>query len=816
MATYKTVSWDINKTLKLTGYKHVSPVYYVNMTLTSSKITAKFVPESNSYGAYFGYNIGIKVWSGSRTGESSATIYGKKQWNWGNTSSYTHKSSDDTSITIDISGMSLPIYIQPLCTGCDHASHSTYHTYVGSGCSSFIYEIKSAHNHISAPSAPTIVKTSGTTITVRADSGCQVGEVKNGSVSSWKTLDDNNQYIFTGYSKGTSHTFKTRKKCRCGTYYYSGTTTTAKTWNITNKTASKQGYFYKATCKATHTPGTPGTEGPSDTKIHYDLYKVTYNSSGKVASRTAVYTGSNGKSASSGTAVTFTGLTQNTNYVCVAYSTDIKNKSGAYDNKVEMKIKTATVFSVQDTSVSKSDTSGFNVNTQVKHNDALNVECTIAVYKYGTTTLEETTTVSLPHDSSVSTLFNTLSFGTKYTIKCTYTGTSKDTKDINEIYTITKTLVTSTKNADIDIENIRKSARAVKFDVRTNVDIQAHINDDTNSNRYTFYKCIKIFNDNNEEVSYDEILSNMGYNDTKWSEYTVIPNTDFSSSNSGDSADVYKAKDLSYGIADDNNSGPGLLYGRRYIIYIKCVDNNSIPITESECTSTFSTWNFYLDFDILETTQNSIKCRIDVRRYDGNYTDSDEISTNSKYTHIDNPSINPIANNLYQNNSLSSYVYNATTNPNGVLNDITTESTNPEYEYRTTDINISKTKERIYENNNCYRHIFTFSNLIYYCDHKVIVGITDGFNVITTEQYIQTEFPYIRVYTNGFNGTIVNEIIDEDDEGNTTTTIEEKEVEVSAGWHKAIPYVFINDKWIPAVPLIYDKNKLWKIPNGDD
>lgn len=808
MAKYITVKWNRkNETLELTRYKHTKPVYYVDITLKNKEITANFVPKSNPYGASFGYNIGIKVWSGS----TSATIYGQQQWVWGNiNSSYTHNSNDDRSITIDISKMSLPIYIQPVCTGCDHDKHSTYHEFCEEGCDSYVYKIISAHTHINNPSAPIIVKTSGTTITVKAASDCQVGEVKNdGSVSSWKNLDSSsNQYTFTGYSKGTSHTFKARKKCSCGTYYYSGTTT-AKTWTIANKTASKQGYFHKATCEAIHTPGTKGSS--DTTKIHYDLYKVTYNSSGKETSRTAV----NGKSESSNTAVTFTGLTQNTNYVCVAYSTDIKNKNSTYDNKVEMKIKTATIFSVQNTSVSKSDISGFNVNTQVKHNDALNVKCTIDVYKYGTTTLEKTETVFLPDDSSVSTLFDTLSFGTKYTIKCTYTGTSKDSKDTSEKYTVTKTLVTSTKNADINIENIKRSARAVKFDVSTNVDIQAHINDDTNSNRYTFYKCIKIFNDNNEEVSYDEILSNMGYNDTNWSEYTVIPNTDFSSSNSGDSADAYKAKDLSYGIADDNNNGPGLLYGRRYIIYIKCVDNESRPITESECASTFSTWNFYLDFGILETTQNSIKCRIDVRRYDGNYTDYDEISTNSKYTHISNPSINPVTNNLYQNSSLASYVYNATTNPNGVLN-ITTESTNPEYEYRTTDI--SKTEKLIYENNNCHRHIFTFSNLIYYCDHKVIVGITDGFNVITTEQYIQTEFPYIRVYTNGFNGTIVNEIIDEDDEGNTTTTIEEKEVEVSAGWHKAIPYVFINDEWVPAVPLIYDKNKSksWKIPNGDD
>lgn len=799
MAKYITVKWNRkNETLELTRYKHTKPVYYVDITLKNKEITANFVPKSNPYGASFGYNIGIKVWSGS----TSATIYGQQQWKWGNiNSSYTHNSNDDRSITIDISKMSLPIYIQPVCTGCDHDKHSTYHEFCEEGCDSYVYKIISAHTHINNPSAPIIVKTSGTTITVKAASDCQVGEVKNdGSVSSWKNLDSSsNQYTFTGYSKGTSHTFKARKKCSCGTYYYSGTTT-AKTWTIANKTASKQGYFHKATCKATHTLGTIGTNGSSDTKIHYDLYKVTYNSSGKVASRTAV----NGKTKSSGEAVTFTGLTQNTNYVCVAYSTDIKNTKGAYDNKVEMKIKTATVFSVQNTSVSESDINSFNVNTQVKHNDALNVECTIDVYKYGTNTLEKTKTVSLPNNISVSTLFDTLSFDTKYTIKCTYTGTSKDSKDISEKYTVTKTLVTSTKNAKIKIENKRIAARAVKFDVSTNL----------STSDYEFYKCIKIFDDDSNEVDYDNILSSMGYNGTCWSNYTVIPNNNFSSSNSGDSADAYKAKDLSYGIADSKNSGPGLLCGRRYIIYIKAVKMDDAD-TKIETSSTFSTWNFYLDFGILETTQNSIKCRIDVRRYDGNYTDSDEISTNSKYTHISNPSIIPIANNLYQNSSLASYVYNATTNPNGVLNDITTESTNPEYEYRTTDI--SKTEELIYENNNCYRHIFTFSNLIYYCDHKVIVGITDGFNVITTEQYIQTEFPYIRVYTNGFNGTIVNEIIDEDDEGNTTTTIEEKEVEVSAGWHKAIPYVFINDEWVPAVPLIYDdKSKSWKIPNGDD
>lgn len=806
MATYKSISWDRSKTLEIKNYKHTKPVYYVNITLTNSKITANFVPQTNIFGAYFGFSIGVKVWSGSRSGESSATIYGKKQWIWGNSYSYTHESSDDTSIIIDISGMNLPLYIQPVCTGCDHNNNNTiYHEFCETGCDSYVYEIKKAHTHINNPEAPTIIKTSGTTITVQASSGCEVGEIKgdgNGYVSSWKTLDSNNQYTFTGYSKGSTHKFRVRKKCSCGTYYYNDSES-ATTWNITNKTASKQGYFYKATCKAIHTPG---SKGSSNTTIHYDLYKVTYNSSGKEISRKAIYTGNNGKTASSGTAVTFTGLTQNTNYVCVAYSTGIKNKNGTYDNKVEMKTKTSQVFSVLSTTASKANTSGFNIDTQVKHNDALNVKCNIEVYD-GSNNNPVTKTASLPNDSSVSTLFDTLSFGTRYTIKCIYIGNSKD---INEIYTITKTLVTSTKNADINIENIKRSARAVKFDVSTNVDIQAHINDDANSNRYTFYKCIKIFNDNNEEVSYDEILSNMGYNNTKWSEYTVIPNTNFSSSNSEGNSDnsIYKVTNLSYGIADHNNDGPGLLCDRSYIIYIKCVDNKSEPITESECTSTFFTRNFYLDFDILETTQNSIKCRIDVRAYNGNYTDSDEISTNSKYTHISNPSIIPIANNLYQNNSLSSYVYNATTNPNGVLK--LTEGEDSEYEYRTTYI--SKTKELI-PDSSCHRHVFTFNNLIYYCDHKVFVGITDGFNIVTIEQYIQTDFPYIWIHTNrNITYELINEINTENIEGDIETITERKNIEVSAGWHKAIPYTFINDEWVPAVPLIYKNG--WKIPNG--
>lgn len=277
---------------------HSNPSYEANITLDNN---LKLIIEISNTGCnpaydYFDYDVGYRVSGYNKNTGDYKEIEGEPK-------RLTFNIGTENKVSVnfepDISSLSFPIKLELLCQGCDHNNNGTYLVPWDNGKG--IYIINDArHTHISTPAAPTIVKTTGKTITVRGDN--KVKEGKNGEAY-------DSDHKFGGYEQGSEHIFYAEKSCpECPDklIFTSSNGTTAKTWDISIVCTYKSSNTLKF--KATHTAGTIGYANSNT--ITYVLY---FSEDRNTAFKRT--TGNNGSE------IEFTGLPTDREYYCKALTT---------------------------------------------------------------------------------------------------------------------------------------------------------------------------------------------------------------------------------------------------------------------------------------------------------------------------------------------------------------------------------------------------------------------------------------------------------------------------------------------------------------
>lgn len=310
----KSYDWDGSEEISLATYYHTNPLYFVNITLSNGKINAHFETINPNTSADFGTGGGFQV---------GLRINGSKDYtdSWEFHISHNGKSTKDIP-AIDVSEFDMPFTIQPVCEGCGTPWVFTGTTQTSGSDTynhdSYVYNInkKITHTHVSTPAKPTIVSTTGTTITVKCTSTSdkQPASIK-ADTNDWKEVDKSSKQItFSGYSQGSTHTFKSRRYCGddCPDkkYVVNNTEVTANTWKIEG--ATEKSTTKTLTFKAKHTAGTKG----SSDGINYELYTNSSCTGTVVKSITKK---------NNNTAVIFEDLNSDTNYWCKMYSDGIED-----------------------------------------------------------------------------------------------------------------------------------------------------------------------------------------------------------------------------------------------------------------------------------------------------------------------------------------------------------------------------------------------------------------------------------------------------------------------------------------------------------
>ena len=481
---YKIIKWNEELILTLDDYKHTNPVYHVKITIYKDKtIKILFYPYTNTdnvYGNnwYFNYDVAVRIWKNNRNDRDGAKIYGRTHWSW---SSY-NKNNIDLTIT-DFQNCDLPIYIEPLCQGCDSNEQNCV-PFSEYGSTSFIYEVIQDHKHISKPNPPTIVSVTATKVKLSAEKGAQIGLKKSNNNYIYKT-DNGNGVEFDKVN--STDIFITRKKCSCGTFYQSNEVS-VKYWTIINKTPTSQKTYHQLTFKATHTAGTGDTV---NRKIVYNLYKITKNNNGVIISKVF----KEQKKESSGVDVLFTDLDTASNYRCEMYT------EGISDNSIYQERWTDKPYEATD-SITEVSLGEVTLNLDVKKNKTKNLRYDIYLLEgtknnisvSGLTAIKSNTNISNNLNENITISSNISSTIAKnYTIVIVYKGASESQNDYsNTSETITTTHYlhfTSISRQDADmyvmISNI--SSKCVIYGMKLYLDESEALEIDENTK---FYYCI--------------------------------------------------------------------------------------------------------------------------------------------------------------------------------------------------------------------------------------------------------------------------------------------------------------------------------------
>jgi hypothetical protein len=229
--------------------------------------------------------------------------------------------------TFNLGGYAFPITLYILCDLCgnkDDKLTETEYMRDASG-NNIIWSINDKrHTHITTPSAPTIVSSTGTTITVNGKMSTNAIDyaigisTNNGGSYDWKYPTDDGNYTFTGLSQNTEYTFQVGSKCSCGTWYYSPAVK-FKTWGMTLDIIGST--TRSITFKGTHTAGSGGNA--SNTQISYEIWDGNTKVGGPINN-------------TNGANYTFDNLTHNKSYTCKVYTTDMIDnvKESSYNTKL--------------------------------------------------------------------------------------------------------------------------------------------------------------------------------------------------------------------------------------------------------------------------------------------------------------------------------------------------------------------------------------------------------------------------------------------------------------------------------------------------
>lgn len=468
----------------LTNDDHREPKYYVDFTLDENKkLTVTFKSRYTSSAYYFGYKVGYEAWDEKHKNDVIRRI-SANIWSWRGNANIAN--SDLTLEQADLSGLEFPIYIRAICDGCPasgkggavnntnighitgfaHYSSSIAYgpngTYGGGA-----YKIVKLHNHINTPNAPIIVKTSGTTITVKCDSSDASakdhrGYVKNVSDSgtSWFDGDSESGCTFTEIGKiinatmfGNTSTnekkFKSRRYCgddctNTEKYIESSKETSGSTWglkssvrNLTSNSVTLD--FYQ----------TFGTNGDTNTQVKCRLYSTKQlMDSDNLTQSTGPYL-----KESTGGSATFADLSGNTTYWYKAWSIGVVDETGKPDNIAWGNITTTQNFKITKHQIDGVSATTAKITMAWEADDSSFVNCHVVLVKNTDPSVIQA--AGFGHISGTDSkfvVFTDLEPGTSYT--ATYNFSDGTTSISFTQYLLTKA---------VTIYNISSSSRAIKY-----------------------------------------------------------------------------------------------------------------------------------------------------------------------------------------------------------------------------------------------------------------------------------------------------------------------------------------------------------------
>lgn len=471
----------------LTNSDHRYPNYTVSFKLNTNKqLTATFIRTKKDSdgtqprsGDYFCGKVGIEAWDDAHKND---VIYVQCQgnpnwgnnWAWGyNTNSgQNYGNGSDETININLSELTLPIYIRAVCSLCSSswtklvgfARYSNSPKYGTNGTEGGgAYKIVQGHTHIENPNPPVIVKTSGTTITVKCNpndiSANHRGYVRDVNDSTW--YDDN--HTFTGLKQKSTLAFSARRYCgddctnedEINKYFESEDSTKGQTWFIDGGLISNSTNSLEF--QVVHYPGLNGGNA-SNTSINCELYNSSNDRSSFTNAIERITVAGSGN-------VTFNNLSPDGEYYFRAWSDNIKDENGKLDNYIDLEANTGSIFVATGANVLSSSTT-IRASIHWIWNSSTNITGTIKCVNTDTNAII-TKTFSNSLGTSISdthrTGFTELEPNTTYEIEF-------DIEDENgNTYLITK--IITTKRARCLVS--RQSSNALK--------IRAISNDESNS-----------------------------------------------------------------------------------------------------------------------------------------------------------------------------------------------------------------------------------------------------------------------------------------------------------------------------------------------
>jgi hypothetical protein len=507
--TYKVILWDGQSNLTLDRYIHTNPIYYVNITISSTKvITAKFTHIDRSNGHYwFGYDIALRIWQGNRNKRTNANIYGKQRWTWDNV-----YNPNNLTITVnDFKNCDLPIYIEPLCQGCDTPNYLDCVPFSEYGSSSFIYEVIKSHICIN-PDIPILNNVTGKTTTLSTVNNYQIG-----------IRTSNNNYIYKKYNGtgiifdkiNSTDYFIVRKTCDCGKILTSNEKKVTY-WTINgNATPTNQNTFHKLTFSAKHSAG---TEANSNNKqIIYKLYKILKRDSNyKIIDEEYIEY----KKGLSGGSVTFNNLDPATNYNCKMCTDGIEDNITS-QQRWTSKPYTAT-DEISDISLGKVELKLYinkNQTGKLKYNIyigevSLNNVNELQPIKSGEYDIDE----NIPSVINISIDNITTTEEKQYKIFIVYNGVSKSQTNYNDSSECIETIHTHTftsiyrnkKELKLSIKKI--TSRCINFNINLTLK-ESEALQLTGNNAVNFFYCINEMGTNinnyiqinNNKINYNNI-----------------------------------------------------------------------------------------------------------------------------------------------------------------------------------------------------------------------------------------------------------------------------------------------------------------------
>lgn len=405
----------------ITDESHRLPPYTVDIAMDKDKNITVTYHGCASPVWYFGYSVGVEVWDDAHANDIIRKVKTQAEggWRWGAGLGLANPGPDQ-KFEIDATKLELPIYVRLVCSGCpangykggDNFLGFAYYPYSSppsrrlgtDGCwSGGGYKIVYGHTHIDAPSPPVIVKTSGSTITVKCNpedindkDTTHKGQVNDIATDDWYD-DDDEGHTFTGYINGantpnykcstsTKKTFKARRYCddECteeSKYIESQKTAVGATWGLSGTIKAKTSNSIKIKLDQVYGTGVDTTNIPT---IKCRLYKTESEMenddlTATVASGVKEYVGLGAEITDTKSTVTiiFASLDTNKNYWYKAWSDGIVNENNIPDNVASGSCSTGPAYEITDYSIDGVSATTAKISAAWESHASTGVKCIV-------------------------------------------------------------------------------------------------------------------------------------------------------------------------------------------------------------------------------------------------------------------------------------------------------------------------------------------------------------------------------------------------------------------------------------------------------